>query len=50
MKISWYFVIKYLQSLCRLTITGIFWFEIEFLLWALGSIGSLKYQDLVPKK
>lgn len=50
MKISWYSVIKYLQSLWGITIVGIFCFETEFLLWALGSTGSLACLGLGTKK
>lgn len=50
MTISWYSVIKYLQSLCGITIIGIFWSEMEFPLWALGSIGSLTHLGLGTKK
>lgn len=50
MKVAWYSVIKYLQSLWGITILGLFSFETEFLLCALGSISRLTYLVLDTKK
>ena len=43
-------VINYLQSLWGITILGLLWFETEFPLCALGSIGSLTHLILDTKK